>query len=186
MHRSIGVLVMALPALFAADPAYQSAELKLERLEKQAYKPGDVLEFTPQEIDAWVRVAVPEAVPEGVRNPRLEIGMDSATGSALVDFLKIKEARGSSTNRLLASMIEGEHPLKVSVRLACGAGKCTVFLTRVELAGAVAEGALLDFLIKSFFTPLYPDAKINQPFEVGYNIDRIDFLPGGIRVAIKK
>jgi hypothetical protein len=186
MYRSIGVLVMALPALFAADPAYQSAEFKLERLEKQDLKPGEVVEFTPQEVDAWVRIGVPEAVPEGVKNPRLEIGMDSATGSALVDFLKIKEARGSSTNRLLASMIEGEHPLKVSVRIACGTGKCTVSLTRMELAGAVVEGALLDFLIKSFFVPLYPDAKINQPFEVGYNVDRIDFRPEGIRVTIKK
>src|SRR5580704_4577900 len=131
MLRSIGVLVMALPALFAADPAYQSADLKLDRLEKQAFKPGEVVEFTPQEVDAWVRVAVPEAVPDGVRNARLELGMDTATGSALVDFLKIKEARGSSTNRLLASMIEGEHPLKVSVRISCGGGKCTVFLTKV-------------------------------------------------------
>jgi hypothetical protein len=185
MYRSIGILALALP-LFAADPAYQSADLKLDRLQRQEFKAGEVVEFTPQEVDAWVRVAVPEAVPDGVRNARLELGMDTATGSALVDFLKIKEARGSSTNRLLASMIEGEHPLKVSVRISCGGGKCTVFLTKVELAGAVAEGALLDFLIKTFFVPLFPDAKINQPFEVGYNVERIDFRAEGIRVTMKR
>jgi hypothetical protein len=186
MHRAIVILVLALPALFAADPNYERAERKLERLEKQEFRPGEAIELTPQEVDAWVRVTVPEEIPDGIRNPRLELGMDSAAGSALVDFLKIKEARGSSTNRLLASMIEGERPLKVSVRISCGAGQCTVFLTRVELAGAVAEGALLDFLIKTFFTPLYPDAKINQPFEIGYNIDRIDFRPEGIKITIKK
>ena len=186
MYRCMGLLLMALPALFAADAAYQSAETKLDRLEKKEAKPGEVVEFTPQEIDAWVRVAVPEAVPEGVRNPRLELGVDSASGSALVDFLKIKEGRGSSTNRLLATMLEGEHPLKVSVHVTSGGGRCTVNLTRVELAGAVLEGTVLDFLIKTFFVPLYPDAKINQPFDLENNMDRIDFRPDGIRVTIKK
>jgi hypothetical protein len=177
---------MALPALFAADPAYQSAETKLDRLEKQDFKPGEVVDFTPAEIAAWIHVAVPEFVPDGIRNPRLELGMDSASAYALVDFLKIREVGGKATNRLLASMIEGERPLKVSVHVTSGGGRCTVNLTRVELSGAVAEGAVLDFLIKTFFVPLYPDAKINQPFDLEYNMDRIDFRPEGIRVTIKK
>ncbi len=184
--RPCVLLVMALRSLFAADPAYQSAETKLDRLEKQDFKPGEVVEFTQQEVDAWVRVAVPEAVPEGIRNPRLELGVDSASGSALVDFLKIKQGRGSATNRLLATMLEGEHPLKVSVRVTSGGGRCTVTLTRVELSGAVLEGTVLDLLIKTFFVPLYPDAKVNQPFDLEYNMDRIDFRPDGIRVTLKK
>jgi hypothetical protein len=178
-------LAVTLPALFAADPAYQSAETKLDRLERKEAKPGEVVEFTPQEIDAWVRIAVPEAVPEGVRNPRLEPGMDSATGSALVDFLKLSKGRGAVTS-ILATMFEGEHPLKVSVHVTSGGGRCTVSLTRVELASAVLEGTVLDFLIKTFFVPLYPEAKINQPFDLEYNLDRIDFRPEGIRVTIKK
>jgi hypothetical protein len=57
---------------------------------------------------------------------------------------------------------------------------------RVELSGAVLEGSVLNFLIKTFFVPLYPDAKINQPFDLEYNMDRIDFRPEGIRVTIRK
>jgi hypothetical protein len=186
MYRCVGVLAMVLPALFAADPVYQSAETKLDHLEKQDLKPGEVVEFTPQEIDAWVRVTVPEVTPEGIRNPRLEIGLDTATASGLVDFLKLKEGRGSATNRLLASMIEGERPLKVSVHVTSGGGRCTVTLTRVELSGAVLEGPVLDFLIKAFFEPLYPHAKIGQPFDLEYNMDRVDFRPEGIRVTLKK
>src|SRR5580692_10895663 len=52
MYRCVGVLAMVLPALLAADPVYQSAETKLDHLEKQDLKPGEVVEFTPQEIDA--------------------------------------------------------------------------------------------------------------------------------------
>ena len=34
--------------------------------------------------------------------------------------------------------------------------------------------------------PLYPDAKINEPFDLDYNIDRIELRPEGIRVVVKK
>ena len=47
-------------------------------------------------------------------------------------------------------------------------------------------GAVLDFLVSTFFQPLFPDAKIDQPFELGSNIDRIDIQPTGVRVTIRK
>jgi hypothetical protein len=67
-----------------------------------------------------------------------------------------------------------------------GAGRCTVYLTRVELSGVTLEGSTLDFLIQNFLLPLYPDVKINQPFEMAYGIDRIDIRPEGVRITIKK
>jgi len=50
----------------------------------------------------------------------------------------------------------------------------------------VASGPVLDFLIKTFFLPLYPGAHINERFEIGYNIDRIDIRPTGVRVTMKR
>ena len=87
---------------------------------------------------------------------------------------------------MLGALIEGERPLTISVRLESGGGRCTVYLTRVEVGGVSAEGALLDFLVKTFFLPLFPDAKINEPFDLGYDMDRVEIRPDGIRVTIKK
>jgi hypothetical protein len=56
----------------------------------------------------------------------------------------------------------------------------------VELSSIGANGTVLDFLIKTFFMPLYPDAKINEPFDLDYDIDAIDITPAEIRVTIKK
>jgi len=161
-------------------------QAKLDRLDQHGYKPGETVIFTPQEINAWARAEVPKAVPEGIRNERVELGTDAATAYALVDFLKMRQGKGKSTNFLIAKLIEGERALKVSVRFASGGGRCTVYLTRVEIGGVVAEGSVLDFLVKNFFMPLYPDAKINEPFELGDNIDRIDLRPDGARVTLKR
>ena len=125
-------------------------------------------------------------MPEGIRNPRATLGTDTGTGEALVDFLKLRHAQGEATNFFLRKLIEGERPVKASIRLQSGGGRCTVFLTRVELSNVVADGTVLDFLLKTFFLPLYPDAKINEPFDLGYDIDRIDIRPSGVRVTIKK
>ncbi len=170
----------------AADPLYESAARKLDAIEARQAPRGSSVTFTPQEINAWARVKVPEIVPEGLRDERVELGNGTANGYALVDLLKMRHAKAASTNWLLAKMLEGERPLKVSVRLESGGGRCIVYLTRVEIGKAVANQTVIEVLVNTFFKPLYPDAKINEPFDLDYDIDRIDVAPSEVRVTIKR
>jgi hypothetical protein len=56
----------------------------------------------------------------------------------------------------------------------------------VELSGIPIEGSILDFLMRNFFAPRYPDAKIDKPFDLDYNMDRIEVQPTGVRITMKK
>jgi hypothetical protein len=47
-------------------------------------------------------------------------------------------------------------------------------------------GAPLDFLVRNFFLPFYPDAKIDEPFELAGNVDRIVVTPAEVRVYVRK
>jgi hypothetical protein len=172
--------------LTAADPLYESARKKLDAIEMGAVRPGSQVVFSLREVNAWARVKVPETVPEGITDTRVEMGNGVATGYANVDFLKMRQAKGESTNWLFTRLIEGERPLVVSVRMDSGGGRCTVHLTRVELSGVAANATVLEFLVKTFFLPLYPDAKIDEPFDLGYNMDRIEIRPGAAVVTMKK
>lgn len=187
MYRVAALLtaMSIMASLQAADPLFERAWNKLDTIESGRAKPGSVIVFTPAELNAWVRVRVPQLV-DGVRNPRLTLGTNTATGSALVDFLKIRQSDGASTNPLLARLIAGERPITVSVRIDSGGGRCTVHLLRVELSGVAATGTVLDLLISAFFKPMFPDAKIDEPFELGGNVERIDVMPAAARVTIKK
>ena len=181
----LGVLAAAITVV-GSDPLYDSAVRKLDAIESRHVKRGSTVTFTPEEINAWARVKIPETVPEGMRDGRVELGTGTATGYALVDFLKMRQGKGASTNWLIARLIEGERPLTVSVRLESGGGRCTVYLTRVEIGRAAANQTVIEFLVKTFFTPLYPDARIDEPFDLDYDIDRIDIRPSGARVTIKR
>jgi hypothetical protein len=185
MHRLVLTMLFA-PLLMAGDQYFDSAEAKLDTLEQGKAKPGSVIVFSLQEINSWARYKVPEIVPQGIRNQRVTLGLDTGTAYALMDFLKMRHAEGKATNWLMTRLIEGERPVTISIHMQSGGGYAIVDLTRVEISGAVASGSVLDFLIKTFFMPLYPAAKIGEKFEIGYGIDRIDIRATGIRVTMKR
>jgi len=171
--------------LAAQDPLYLSTQKKFDQIEAGTLKPHAVVQFTPAELNAWARVKVVQTVQQGIRDTAIQLGSGTATGAALVDFLKMRQAQGQETPWLISKLIEGERPLKVEVRLTSSGGQATVTVLRVELSGAALSGRTLDFLISNFFKPLYPDAKIGEPFELGYNIDRIEVEPAMVRVVMK-
>ncbi len=179
-------LALCLPPLFAADPALQSANTKMDKFSKDQWKPGELVVLSPAEVNAWLRDQGAKNVPQGLRDVKVDLGAGTASASALVDFVKIEQSKGRTPGFITKTLFEGERPLKISVRVAASAGKCTVYLTRVEVSGSGIEGTPLNLLLKTVFQPLYPDAKIGEPFDLDYNIERIELRPDGVHIAIKK
>ncbi len=176
--------VLLLAAAAAADPSYDSARQKIELIEEDRAAPGSRIRLSAQELNAYARNAVSETVPQGVREPRLELGPGSATGSALVDFLKVRELKGPPPNALLAWFLSGEKPVKATARIQSGHGLATVYIQQVTVSGITARGAVLDFLIEHFLLPFYPEAKIGQPFELKHSVDRFEIGPAGVTVVM--
>jgi hypothetical protein len=189
MRPLLLLALAAIPSLCrplnGADAAFQRAENKLDRIESGRSRPGSVIVFTPAEMNAWARGRVPQMY-QGIRDISVQLGTGAATGSAFVDFLKMRQGQGLPTNSLLAKLIEGERPLKVSIQLESIRGSATARLTRLEISGIAVTGAALDFLVNEFFLHLFPDAKVNKPFELHDNIDRIELRPDGVRVTMRK
>jgi hypothetical protein len=177
---------IAFAAPTATDPLAQSAQRKLDIIQSGKAKPGAVFVFSVAELNSWARYKLPGIVPEGVRNPRLELGNGTATGYALVNLLKVRHGQGLETNWFISKLIDGEKPVKVNVRIDSAHGKATVYLKRVEISGLAISGSTLDFLIDNFFKPLYPDSKIDEPFELADNVDHIEVHPADARAVMKR
>jgi hypothetical protein len=184
--RPLALFLMAISCFAATDPLALRTQQKFDQISNRKVKRGSVVVLTSAELNAWARWKVPESYPQGVRQPAIELGSGTATGSALVDFLKLAQAKGKDVNFLMARLLEGERPLKVWVKLASSGGSATVTLTRVDLSGATIKGSVLEFLIDKVFRPRYPDAKIDQPFDLDFSMDRIDVQPDAVRVFMQK
>ena len=185
MMRRFLLLAVTASALLSADPLADSAQKKLDSIADRKLKPGAVVTLNPREINAWLHEKAVKAFPEGIRNEHIDLGPGTADGNALVDLTKISKAK-NGVNPLIARLIEGERPLRIAIRVESSNGRATVFLTHVELSGVAIDGSILDFLIKHFVQPRYPDMKINEPFDLDFNIDHIEIQPAGVRVLIRK
>jgi hypothetical protein len=173
-------LVLSLAGLASVSQSdYLSAKRKFQALDKQPPKPGTRVTLTSAEINAYVQTELPKVGPPGVRNPSVELlNGNTATGRALIDFLKLRSAQGKSTNWLMRKLLEGEREVAVTTQIRSGGGQATVDLQRVEISGIAIEGATLDFIIDNYLKPNYPDAKIGQPFALHKHVDRIEVARG--------
>ena len=163
---------------------YLSAKQKVRAIESDRLKPGTRVTFTSPEITAFVAAEAKSVVPEGFRDPKVELGEGEATGTAWIDFGKIRRAQGQQPGWLLSKLLDGEHPVLVRARMSSGSGRATVNVLRVEVSGVGLEGRPLDFLIQTYLKAYYPEAKVDEPFELGHRIDRIEVKPSGATVVI--
>jgi hypothetical protein len=175
------VLLLAWAVSAEAYDTYASVRQKFDLIESDRLPAGARVQMSAAELNAY---AVHE-VPAGVRNPRVRLVEPGvATGTALVDFGKVRRAQGYEPGWLLSKLLDGERPVSVTVRIRSAGGKATVDVERVDVSGVVIDGATLDFLIRNFLLALYPNALVGRPFEMGHRIDKIEVAPAGVAVVI--
>jgi len=181
----VRLLFLVVPFYAATQSDYVSIKHKFELIENERLKPGSRITLSPRELNAYVQEEVPKTVPEGIREPKLELGTGSANGSALVDFVKRRSAQGKAPGWLMRQLLAGEHPVTVVARIQSRGEQATVEVQSVEISGKAIEGRMLDFLIQNYLLPYYPEAKIGQPFELSHHMDRLEIKPNQVAVYIK-
>ena len=175
------ILLLGLATLGTTPNDYLSAKRKFDSIESDRLRAGSRVELSVGELDAYAG----QAVPAGVRNPRLQlVAPGIATGTAMVDFGKLRRAHGYQTGWLMSKLLDGDRPVSVTARIRSAGGQATVDLQRVEISGLAIDGPTLDFLIQNVLLPLYPNAVVGRPFELGHRIERLDVGPAAVAVLI--
>jgi hypothetical protein len=183
VNRRIWAITLLLAAAGVAYADYASAQQKIDVIESGRLRAGSRVTLTYPELAAWVA----HEAPAGVRNPRIHVSAPGvATGTAMVDLIKVSRSQGTEPGWLITKLFEGERPVSVKARIRSASGTATVEVERVEISGLAIDGKTLDFLIQNVVLPLYPSAVIGQAFELGDRIERLDVQPAGLGVIIGK
>lgn len=179
--------LLFLVALAATTSPVDRMRATFHKFEVGAYPPGSRVPIYMRDLNPYLNSIVRFSVPEGLRNIHLAAGPNNTIeGTALIDFLKIRQARGDRPGWLTAELLGGERPVDITVRLTSAHGTARVNVLRASVSGIVAEGRTLDFLISTFVMPNFPDAKIDTDFALGYNIDHFEIQPGVVYVVLRK
>jgi len=183
-RRSLIALFLGFALLVQASPEARSFRQKLGLIRSGKAPRGSRVTIRQNELNAFVQDAIAGRVRQGVREPRLELlGGDRAMGSAYVDFPKLRQAMGQPMNWALVKLLAGERDVRVYAQIRSGGGRAQVDLDRVEISGLAISGRALDYLIRNFVWPYYPNAKVGKPFELDYRIDRLEVQPTQVNVV---
>jgi hypothetical protein len=176
------VYLIAACSLWAEYTGYTAARQKFDLIESGRLRPGARVVLTPAELTAYAQ----HELPAGVTSPRLQIVSPGVvTGTAMIDFGKVRRAQGYRPGWLMSRLLDGDRPVSVTARIQSGGGRATVTVQRVDVGGLEIDGRTLDFLIQNFLIPMYPDAAVGRPFELGHRIDRLDVQPTAVGVIIR-
>ncbi len=180
-------LTAGLLILPAATSTADIARRKFERLDAAKLPAGSRVDLSGPELNAWAADEARIYAPGATRNIRLVLGTGRATGSMLIDFVKLHQATtGESAGWLMKNLFSGERQVTVTARFQSRNHKGRVDVERVEVSGVPVEGATLDFLINNWLRPTFPDVKINEWFDLGLRIDRFTVSPEVVSVFIGK
>lgn len=177
---AVTMLLLAASVSLAGLAEYQSAKRKALLIESDRVPPKGSVFFTPAEVNAYAAEEVRREVPEGMRSPRIVLGPNSATGTAIIDFGKMQTARGNPPGALLALLLRGEHEVSVDLALQSANGMARVDVRRVTVGGASLSGRALDLVIDYYVLPRYPEAAIGRPFQLRHNVQKVAIAPGGV------
>ena len=178
------LLAVLAPLLGAPSSDYTSAKRKFDLIESEKLRPGSRVLLTSSELNAWVAGEVASYASQGIRDPKLDLGDNSASGTALIDFLKLRQAAGKPPGWMMTKLLAGERQVRVNASIRSGSGQAQVDVQSVEISGVVIDGKMLDYLIQNYLIPQFPEAKVGRPFELAHHIDRLEVKPDAVGVVL--
>lgn len=161
MRAALVLFALFAPGLRADDPAAERLRAKVDLIREEIARPGSTVEFSSEEVNAWLREELGETARVAFGDHTMEI-------SATVNL----------------GPLWGERPVKLALRIESAGGKLAAFPLLAEIAGVPVNNTTLDLLLKTLLLPLYPKGKVNEPFALEHRMERIDVDPSGVRVKI--
>lgn len=168
---SITLLVCLSICSAATSPELASAQKKLRHIETNgavAHPDQTPTVLTEKEVNAYI-ASDNVKLPEGVKSARLSGAPGGITGTAEVDFDKVRE--GVHSSNPLLGIFTGVHEVVVVTHAHGSARKGYVHVDSVSLDGVEVPHLILELFVEKFLTPKYPQIGIDSQFALS---DRID------------
>ena len=165
------LLIAALAAPAANNPAVESMQRKLDRIQangESAHPRPLTTTMTEQEVNAYV-ASGRVRLPKGVQSVRFSGKPGVVDSVARVDFDQLTAGQRSA-NPLL-SMFSGVHEVAITAHASGAQGVGHVHIDSVALDGVQIPDFVLQMFVNHYIKPKHPNLGIDNTFQLP---DRID------------
>jgi len=159
--------------LQAKIDAIKNAELMTDR------KPAaDRVEVSEVELESYVLFLLREKIPAQLDSFDVQLGPETVAADTQLTFNST-----NTGNPIVDAVIGGTHNLFVKGRLVGNEGRGKFDLEEVRVDGIPVPNVLIKTLFDKYVKPKYPDADLNQPFDLPWGIDALSLVPAKATIA---
>ena len=176
------ILIAAASIALGQAALHRSIEQKFAIISEDRAAPGARFHITAAELTAYARRQAEEVAPGAVTDAAISLSPEHAEATGSINFLRL---RGTDRPEgFLDKLLDGERPIRVRVRIQSANGYARVDVERAEISGIPIEGPALDFLIREFVLPNFPDATVGEWFKLRHRVDHFALTPGAADIWI--
>jgi hypothetical protein len=180
-----GAISEQVPAAGISKEAAASAANKIRQIQESADSGRSFgsIRISQTELNSYIDYELPPLLPPGISKIRLQLQPGRTQGTAEVDFDRLKGSVRTQPNPWIAFFLRGVHTLGVDGALAGSNGVGQFHLETVTLDDITMPQMLVEYLIDHYLKPRYPTAAVDQPFTMGFSIDKLTVEAGSVLLA---
>ena len=178
--RACALLLCLLPSLaWAADDEALSlsAARKFQQIAEKSLPSGTTVEFSEDELNAFLKVHGALALPEGVQDPEVSLRQGGAVIAARID-LETAGAALENLPLLMRLLLKGTREILADIDFAIEVGRGSLKLVSMQVEGVEIPESVLEWFIEAYAPPQYRPHLLGEEAEMQIGLSNLSIEPG--------
>jgi hypothetical protein len=136
------------------------------------------VEVFEAELESYVLFSLKEHIPAKIDSIDVQL-----TPGAVAADTQITFTSNATGNPMVDALVGGTHNLFIKGKLMGEMGRGKFDLDEIRVDGIPVPKVLIQTLFKKYVKPKYPDADLNSPFDLPWDIEELKLEPGKATVV---
>ncbi len=172
-----GIAAKEAGKLEVSPRAAKSLQEKIDAVQAAQNSPGHKhgsshVDVSETELESYLIYSLQEDIPAKIDSAMIELGTDTISLDTQLTF-----SSNATGNPVVDALVGGTHNLFFKGRLVAREATGKFDLQEIRVDGIPVPNIFIQTLFKKYVKPKYPDADLNEPFDMPWGIQELKIEP---------
>jgi hypothetical protein len=130
------------------------------------------VDVSETELESYLIYSLQEDIPAKIDSAMIELGTDTISLDTQLTF-----SSNATGNPVVDALVGGTHNLFFKGKLVAREAAGKFDLQEIRVDGIPVPNIFIQTLFKKYVKPKYPDADLNEPFDMPWGIEELKIVP---------
>jgi hypothetical protein len=136
------------------------------------------VELSEAELESYLLYSLKDDIPAQIDSAEIQLGTDTISLGTQITF-----ASRATGNAIVDTLVGGTHNLFLKGKLVGRESRGKFDLLEIRVDSIPVPNILIQTLLKKYVKPKYPEADLNEPFDLPWGIQSLKLEPGKATVV---